>query len=324
MSNNWTVVEFSGDPWTGGDILPVSGAVFSTSTGGANCFYLDHNPTSVVENNNSTIKEFETVDGEMIRINIFRPADLTGGTKRKTAFDIKIEFQTFQTFANLKFLFNNGKKFYLYNTDPAVNTTATRLFLAIDDFTVDWVALQGTKQIYGITLKCRDILTDSSGSPIKWRFEENVSRSPWIWTVDTGNGGGALGGNKFFTSDFSASSAAESFKKRSNDVETINGTIVRINAIRIAPNGSIEKTPGVKNINIKFDYQSESFKKNILSLYNSSNEFQVYGDNSHVNSPGNSIGLYVIDDYSVEYMAVRDTSRLYGVTVVLREVEISS
>lgn len=302
--NTWKFVEDAvHSPWAGG--IPVQGTEFLP---GQNAFFIQHNPTQVSESNTSTIKELQTVDGENLRVNTYRPGD----NKRTTKYDIKLEFQSTATYKNLKFLFNNGFKFYLYKADPLVNTSTeleqSKLWLMIDDLNVDWVALQGNKQVYGISLKCTDMATDSSGNPIQWAFKEN-SRSPWDWAAFSS-----------FLTDHAPTSANETFKKKGTDVETINGKTVRINPIRIKADGSVEKVPGTKNLNIKLDYQSETVKERILSLYNNANEFDLYAESTM--SSGAHLGLFVIDDYNIEYSSVRGTTRLYGISILLREVEV--
>ena len=314
MANSkWKFIEPTAGDWTGG--ISVPGMPPFLEEGGLKCFYADNNPTGVSESNTSTVKEIQTIDGEDIRINTFRDGD----NKRVTRYDIKLEFQSQAVYKYLKYIFNNGKYFKLYNNDPISMPNASLLYLAMDDFSVDWVALQGTKQVYGISLKCRDIETDPSGNPIKWAFEENDDRSPWDWSVDTTNGG-SNGSTKFFLTNHSPSSTNETFSKRGQDVETINGTIVRVNPIRIKSDGSIEKIPGTKTLSVKLDYQTPDVRANILNLYNNANEFNLYASSSRISS--NKIGVYVIADYNIDFMSIRGTNRLYGISLSLREVEV--
>jgi hypothetical protein len=109
-------------------------------------------------------------------------------------------------------------------------------------------------------------------------------------------------------------------KKRGVDIETINGVIVRVNPIRLDSSGNVVRVPSLQMLNIKIDYQTKPTIDNLNALYNNASEFKFYSD---INAT-QYIGLFVIDDLSLEYMSVKGNTRLYGITLSLREVLVLS
>lgn len=316
---NWKFAEVSPGSWTNSGVLFASTTDnYGVDTSGSKFFFVDNNPTQVQQTNEDPTKYLETIDNENIRIFTFRPDDLI----KKTTYDIKLEIQSQAVYDRIKYLWTNGLAFNLYNNQNIGNPTVTNLWLSMDDLTVDWVAIKGGFQIYNISLKCTDLSTDSSGNPIKLRFEEPDSDDKWIGTyLDTETISTFIS----FLSSFAPTSLDESFKKRGNDVETINGTIVRVVPIRIRSDNSIEKLPLIKMLSIKLEYQDPDVYTNIKQLYDLQEKFRLYGNSAvrdAIDAPsGSNYGVYIMDDFSVEYVAVRGNSRLYTLTLSLREAD---
>lgn len=311
MANRWKFVEINNalDLWSI-DSFPVLGTSF-LSEGGLTCFYADSNPTSMSESNTSTIKEIKTIDEESIRVPSYRNLE----NKKTIKYDLKLEYQSEATYKNIKFLFNNGKKFRLYETDYLVKPQAQYWTLQIDDLSADKIPVEGDKHIYTISLKLTDMETDSSGNPIRWTFAEVSGSTIWNWTI---SGSGNDVHLKNFLTDSSPTSANEGIKKRGNDIETINGNIVRVAPIRIKSNGMIERMAAIKTLSIKLDLQDQSVKYNVEQLYNTQSEFDLFTASGTIEE--NKLGRFVLDDFGSEYTSVRGSKRLYGLNLSLREV----
>lgn len=280
---------------------------------GYRCFYLTHTSTNVSEEYKSSSKYSDTINNEYIRISPMNNSDIHSPVR----YSIKLEYQSQSTHDNLKFLFDNAKEFYLYTSIDQLISNSGMYHLVIDELSVDWVARKGNEQIYQISLKCSDVLTESTKNPIKFRFEEVAGRGNWNGSYNNLSSFTQSGTTmRYFLSGFSPNSLSESFRKKASETESVNGNTVKIYPVRINQDNSISRIEPNRILNVKFEYQNQDFYDNLTQLYKTDGLFSMY-DNSY--RSGTSLGDFLIEDINIDYVAVRGQNRLYGINMQLKE-----
>lgn len=280
-------------------------------------FFATKNPVSVSESYSPTTKELNAINNEIIQVETFK----TGDNKTLTKYNIKFEYQSELVYQRIKFLYKNNKEFYLFNNENISNPNVKKLYLKINTLDIDQVALKGEVQLYGFTLSCTDVESDSSLTPTRYRFEE-LSAGSWAGTY---SGTSLRSSKEGFLSDFAPVKFDEQSRQKGTVTETINGTTVKIFPLRINPsNNAIERIGVIKALSLDFNYQKEAFKHNVYELLQTQDQFNLYlnasGTIQVTTSNPNNTGFVLEDISNCSYVGNQGNEVLYNISLVVREI----